>query len=177
MIAPLVDAAAPSRASKPGSRRLVSLGFTLHEDGHGLRGDADILRVWRLKLGVAAAWSHSENYDAFGDLALDDVLMMAQVAHDRSFLNGRIGVRASLSAGFSITSANPMATSAGAQSMLSPAADAVVTGDFAVSSRLVLRAGIAVALLPQRIHNPSWEGYHDRDVIPQLFVGLGYSGD
>jgi hypothetical protein len=169
-----VDVGATTRKPPRPLERLVTVGLTLHAEGGGLRGDIDVIRKWRLKLGVMAAWSHTSNPAHYDDLALDDIVLAAQAANE--LRRGRFGVRAALAAGIAITTGTRMGDSSGNDgSMLTPVADATVTGGIGVTARLELRAGIAVTLIPQRINNG--EFFWDRDLVPQVVVGLGYRGD
>jgi hypothetical protein len=165
-----VDQPAPRAVDAPGFRRLVGFGLSMHEKGGGLRGEIDMLKKWRMRLGVIAAWSHT-SYEGYDSFALDDVLVAAFAGNELRF--GRIDLRATIGAGFAITTATM--NSGESQSLVSPYFDATISAGVAVTRRFEIRAGLDVAYLPQRVDSSEW--FHDRDVMPQAIVALGYRGD
>jgi hypothetical protein len=155
-----------------GMHRLVALGVVIAGEGAGLRGEIDIRKLWRVRLGLVAGWTHIASSDHYRDLALDDVNLAAIAGNE--FHVGRFDVRATIGAGFTLTTGTHMDTGA-SQSNLSPFADAAITGGVRVTRRLEVRTGLDVAFMPQRIDNGQW--FWDRGVQPQWFIGLGYRGE
>lgn len=167
-----VDTGVAPPAGRESLHRLVALGFVVGKEGGGLRGELDFTKVWRLRLGVVVGWTHIESSDHYRDLALDDVNVAAFAGNELH--RGRFDLRATVGAGFTITTGTHMDTGA-TTSNLSPFADAALTGGVRFTRRLEFRAGLDVAFMPQRINNGQW--YWDRGVQPQLFIALGYRGE
>jgi len=167
------DIGASASGSAQGGWRLASATIVVHPDGAGLRGEVDLFRWWRVDLGVLAAWTHTASYAKYRDLALDDITLAFQAAHERRW--GRFNARAALAAGLTITSGTHMEGTHAQESMVTPVADGAITAGFRLTGRIELRAGVALTALPQKINNGQWFWY--RDFVPQIVFGLGYRGD